>query len=92
MKCIIWDVGTGKQIEVVADHTGEIYDLDFNKRGNMFVTCSSDSTANVYSTNTSVLLNRLQGHEGDVTRVLFNPQGDKVLTTGMDGIARLWDA
>lgn len=64
MKAIVWDVGTGKMIEAVDDHTGEIYDLDFNKRGNMFTTCSADGTANLYSTNTSALLHSLQGHQG----------------------------
>lgn len=57
----------------------------------MFTTCSADGTANLYSTNTSALLHSLQGHQGEVTRVLFNPQGDKIITTGMDGIARIWD-
>jgi len=32
------------------------------------------------------------GHDKDVSKVVFNPQGTKVLTAGFDQIARLWDA
>ena len=66
--------------------------MDFNKRGDKFATCSADCSAHIYSTNTTGLLHKLQGHEGSVTRVLFNPQGDQVLTSGMDGVGRIWDS
>ena len=52
--------------------------------------CSADRTANIYSVNTSTVLHKLEGHKGEVTRVLFNSQGDFLITTGMDGIARIW--
>lgn len=58
----------------------------------MFATCSADCNVNVYSTNTSALLHSLKGHSGQVTRVIFNPQGDQIISTGMDGIARIWEA
>jgi dynein assembly factor with WDR repeat domains 1 len=32
------------------------------------------------------------GHEGDVTKVLFNPQGTKIMTAGFDKTARLWNS
>ena len=57
----------------------------------MLASGSADKTANVYSVNTSAKLHTFEGHNGEVTRVLFNPQGDSVLTTGTDGIARIWD-
>ena len=57
----------------------------------MLATCSSDFTANVYSTNTSALLHKLEGHTGEVTRVMFNSQGNKIITTGSDGIGRIWE-
>lgn len=31
------------------------------------------------------------GHDKDISKVVFNPQGTKVLTAGFDKIARLWD-
>jgi len=32
------------------------------------------------------------GHDKDVSKVVFNPQGTKILTAGFDQIARLWDS
>lgn len=32
-----------------------------------------------------------KGHEKDISKVTFNPQGTKILTAGFDQIARLWD-
>ncbi len=36
--------------------------------------------------------NVLEGHEGEISKVIFNPQGDKILSGGFDQTARLWDA
>ena len=32
------------------------------------------------------------GHDKDISKVVFNPQGTKILTAGYDQIARLWDS
>lgn len=34
----------------------------------------------------------LEGHEGEITKAVFNPQGTKILSAGFDRTARLWDA
>lgn len=34
----------------------------------------------------------IPGHDKDISKVTFNPQGTKVLTAGFDQIARLWDS
>jgi len=33
----------------------------------------------------------LIGHEGEISKVCFNPQGSKILTASSDKTARLWD-
>lgn len=34
----------------------------------------------------------LIGHEGEISKVAFNPQGVRILTASSDKTARLWDA
>lgn len=69
-----------------------MYDIEFNKKGDLLASCSADKTANIYSVNTSSCLHKMQGHSSEVSRVMFNPQGNRVITAGMDGIARIWDS
>ena len=35
---------------------------------------------------------RVEGHAAPLRRVLFSPDGKRVLTVGFDGAGRLWDA
>lgn len=67
-------------------------DLDFNLRGNKLVTGSADSAVRIYNVDTSICSYTLKGHQREVTRVKFNAQDDFVLSTGFDGIGRLWDS
>ncbi|MBD2038277.1 WD40 repeat domain-containing protein [Leptolyngbya sp. FACHB-321] len=41
--------------------------------------------------NTGQERQRLEGHQGLVSRVLFSPDGQQLATSGYDGTARLWD-
>jgi dynein assembly factor with WDR repeat domains 1 len=40
---------------------------------------------------TGACLAVLIGHEGEISKVCFNPQGQKILTASSDKTARLWD-
>lgn len=33
----------------------------------------------------------LAGHEGEISKVTFNPQGSRILTASSDKTARLWE-
>lgn len=35
---------------------------------------------------------RILGHEGEISKVSFNPQGTKIITAGADSTARIWSA
>ena len=58
---IIWDVGSGKSLQTIDDHKGEIYDLEFSLTGDKLITGSADSTARLYSVNTSACLQAFEG-------------------------------
>lgn len=32
------------------------------------------------------------GHEGEISKISFNPQGTKIITAGADNTARIWSA
>lgn len=35
-------------------------------------------------------INSLKGHDGEISKVSFNPQGTKIITAGLDCTARIW--
>jgi WD40 repeat protein len=89
-KCIIWDIGMNEPMEVFEDQEKEIMDIDFNPMGNKLATGSGDGSVCVYNTNVGTLEYNLLGHEREVTKVKFSSQGDFLLSTGFDGIGRIW--
>jgi len=92
-------------VETLRGHLDEVLDLSFNSTGTKLVTASADSTARVYNVHTSActailtgsieypisdMLIILSGHEGEISKVSFNPQGTKIITAGADKTARIW--
>lgn len=49
-------------------------------------------TARVYDSATHNCLANMSGHKGEISKVIFSPQGNRLLTVSSDKTARLWDA
>ncbi|CAI8021322.1 Dynein assembly factor with WDR repeat domains 1 [Geodia barretti] len=49
-------------------------------------------TACVFNTTTLNCVHRLQGHQGEISKVSFNAQGSRILTASGDKTAKLWDS
>lgn len=48
-------------------------DISFNSTGTRLVTASADCTARVYNVHTGACIGILNGHEGEISKVSFNP-------------------
>jgi WD40 repeat protein len=55
------------------------------------VTASADGNSRVYNTMTGACHAILTGHEGEISKVAFNPQGSRILTASSDKTARIWE-
>lgn len=62
------------------------------RAGNRLATASADGTSRIYSATTGACQAILSGHEAEISKATFNPQGTKVLTASSDKSAILWDA
>lgn len=74
---------------------GRIVSVDFNADGTRFVVGSSNATsgaARIYKTDADQPLLELKGHSAGVFAVAFRPDGKQVVTGGLDGVVRLFDA
>lgn len=46
--------------------------------------------ARIYNVFTGACTAILQGHEGEISKVSFNPQGTKILTASSDNTCKMW--
>jgi len=60
-------------VETLRGHVDEVLDISFNSTGTRLVTASADSTARVYNVHTGACIGILTGHDGEISKVSFNP-------------------
>ena len=88
----IFDVATGRQLQLLSGHTGTVFSAAFSPDGKQIVTASQDRTARVWDAATGVQMLLLAGHTGRVTWAGFSPDGREILTASTDSTVRTWDA
>ena len=69
----------GQCIGTLSGHDDEVLDVTFDYTGQYLLTASADSTARLYNVATQQLLTKLEGHEGEISKV-----SDLVVCTFVD--------
>ena len=88
----LWDATTGKVLNRLSGHSGEIAGVAFSPDGQHLASASTDGSARLWSVSTGQWLFTLAGHIGPVLSVAYNPDGSLVATGGADDTVRIWDA
>ncbi|OWZ67725.1 nuclear distribution protein PAC1 [Cryptococcus neoformans] len=72
-------------------HTKAVVDVDFDPRGSLMATCSSDLTVKLWDTaNDYTNVKTLHGHDHSVSSVRFMPDGDSLVSASRDKTIRVW--
>jgi RNA polymerase sigma factor (sigma-70 family) len=88
----LWDMATGKQRQGPEGHEGGVDAVALSPDGKTLASCSGeDHTARLWDAATGRPLHVLR-HPASVRRVLFSPDGKRILSGGGDGAVRVWDA
>ena len=98
----VWNAATGGAIAFLGSDQRQITKARFCLTGRRIVTTASDGTASLWDSDTGKELGPLTRREGAVSSVnqfedatdggfYFSADGARVLTTYMDGRARLWE-
>jgi WD40 repeat protein len=88
----IWDVKSGRRLQLLADHQEAVTDALFGPGGKLVATTSADGVTRIWDARTGVRRVILVGHANAVNAASFSPDGRFLLTLSSDGTGRVWDA
>jgi WD40 repeat protein len=87
----LYDLSTGKLLQVFLGNTADINSAVFSPDGRLVITASSDSTACIYEVSTGKLLHILAGHTVWFNSAVFSPDGKLAITASSDNTARIYE-
>jgi len=86
----LWNLQTGKVLDVLSGHAGPVSSLHFNPRNGQLCSTSWDSTAKVWDIYKKDTVGESFTHSHDVVCAAVRPDG-KVLCTGtLNGVLHFW--
>ncbi|MCI0360193.1 MAG: WD40 repeat domain-containing protein [Planctomycetaceae bacterium] len=98
----IWELASGKEVRRFEGHLAPLRSAAFSPDEKYVVTAAgtgtflshipADYSARIWEAATGKELRQLIGHKGFVYSAAFNLDASKILTTGDDSMAILWDA
>ncbi len=81
----MWDLGQGKIVEMIREHTGGIAGIAVSRDGNFFVTASADHSLIIWDSLDLRPLKRLRGHLALVGTLALSPDGSLLASGSADG-------
>jgi len=101
----VWDTDTEQEAARITEHVLYGQELFFSSDSSLLAATDALGGLGVFNTATGALLHRLDGHEGQITHLAWQPSGTLIATTdGSNGheypplayndgnLVRLWDA
>ncbi len=83
----IWSLSTDEVVRAL-QHNTAVRDADFSPDGRWLATATL--RASLWDARAGQIVLRLQGHEGTVSAVAFDPSGGTIVTGGVDGTVRTY--
>jgi WD40 repeat protein len=87
----IWDIQTGRCLQMLSGHTDMVLALAFSANGQWLVSGSYDQTIRLWNVRSGQCFHVLQAHDRTVNGVTFSPDGQIIASGGSDRLVRLWD-
>lgn len=91
-RLLVWNARTGRLISDRPDHDGVSNAVEFSPDGGMLATAGTDDKqVHIWDTTSWQLSRRLSGHSLGVLDVGFSPDGDRLVSAGLDQQVIVWD-
>ncbi|MFP6766373.1 MAG: WD40 repeat domain-containing protein, partial [Planctomycetaceae bacterium] len=101
-RVIVWERKTGEIRMVITGHDSAATGAAFSADGNQILTSSTDGTARLWNVSglweagaagmvAATQQRSLEGHKGEVLSATFSADSSRIVTTGEDTLAIVWD-
>lgn len=87
----IYDVNTGKELNLLTGHTGFLKSVDFSPDGKTLASGSDDTSIRLWDVATGECKLVLNEHKDEVYSVKFSPDGQTLASGSRDELIRYWD-
>ncbi len=87
----IYDIQTGKTLDLLTGHTARVYSVCFSPDGSILASGSYDQTIKLWDLRTGEIITTLSGHGRSVYSVCFSPDGSLLASGSSDYTIKLWD-
>jgi WD40 repeat protein len=87
----IYDVATGRELQLLSDITAEFGSAIFSPDGKMAVVNIDDYTSNLYDVISGKKLKVFVGHKSEIRSTAFSADGKMVITSSSDSTARIFE-
>jgi len=87
----VWNLQTGKLLDVLTGHAGPVCDLAFQSNGGMLASASWDGTVKFWDLYKGNVATESVQHTSDVVCVAFRPDGREICTGTIGALLSSWD-
>jgi WD40 repeat protein len=87
----IWDANTGKELEMLRGHTGEVWAVAMDQESRWLATAGEDTTIRIWDATSWKPLRTLRGHMGVVMSLSFSPDGRYLVSGSRDHTVKFWE-
>ena len=87
----IYDADSGKELDLLTEHTDKVLSVAFNLNGNILASGSDDGSIHLWDTRTSTHLRTMTEDTSLITNVVFNGDGKMLASASKDNTIRLWN-
>mmetsp|Transcript_5199 Transcript_5199/g.7329 ORF Transcript_5199/g.7329 Transcript_5199/m.7329 type:complete len:946 (+) Transcript_5199:168-3005(+) len=87
----VWNLQTGKLMDILTGHTGPVCGLAFQSTGGTLASASWDGTVKFWDLYKGNVPTESVQHTSDVVCVAFRPDGKEICTGTIGGLLSFWD-